>query len=68
MTSNLIQNPRIKYVNPWTDGNDEQMQTQAIPSLLQDPSESSALYGSLKASMKAASTIVNPLVKKLKMI
>lgn len=60
-------NPRIKYVNPWTDSNENQMQEQAIPSLLKDPSESSKYsYGSLKASIKNASTIVNPIwVKKV---
>tara|TARA_Y100001980_G_C14521732_1_gene297069 strand:+ start:287 stop:1306 length:1020 start_codon:yes stop_codon:yes gene_type:complete len=61
-----ISNPRIKYVNPWKEGDDSQMQDQAIPSLLKDPSESSKYtYGSLKASIKAAGTIVNPIWVKM---
>ena len=59
-----VSNPRIKFINPFDNANDEQMQNQAIPSLLRDPAEiskTSYSYGTLKSSIIAAGTIVNPI-------
>tara|TARA_B100001250_G_scaffold135842_2_gene116230 strand:+ start:949 stop:1983 length:1035 start_codon:yes stop_codon:yes gene_type:complete len=58
------QNPRIKYVNPFKNATTEEEQNEAIPSLLKDPSEKSAgtySYNTLKASIVAAGSIVNPI-------
>tara|TARA_B100000035_G_scaffold306459_1_gene308520 strand:- start:1247 stop:2269 length:1023 start_codon:yes stop_codon:yes gene_type:complete len=59
-----VSNPRIKFINPFDHADDEQMQNQAIPSLLRDPAEiskNSYSYGTLKSSIIAAGTIVNPI-------